>query len=100
MIIHIVMWKLKEVAEGSSKEENALKIKAILEELKHKIGVIENLEVGINLNESDFAYDVVLNSEFDCLDSLNQYQKHPEHIKAGGFISAVTEKRVVADYEK
>lgn len=100
MIIHIVMWKLKEVAEGASKEENALKIKENLELLKHKIGFIKSIEVGINLNRSDMAYDVVLNSQFDSLDDLNQYQRHPEHVKAGGFIAAVTEKRVVADYEK
>jgi hypothetical protein len=100
VIIHIVMWKLKETAEGSSKKENALKIKENLEALKHKIEFIKNIEVGININSSDMAYDVVLNSEFDNLDALNEYQRHPEHIKAGGFIAAVTEKRVVADYEK
>ena len=100
MIIHIVMWKLKESANGASKEENALKIKENLEGLKHKIEFIKSIEVGININKSEMAYDVVLNSEFDSIDALNEYQKHPEHVKAGGFIAAVTEKRVVADYEK
>ncbi|MBC8062489.1 MAG: Dabb family protein [Clostridiaceae bacterium] len=100
MIIHIVMWKLKEVAEGASKEENAVKIKEKLEALKDKIEVIKSIEVGINVNLSDMAYDVVLNSQFDNLDALNEYQNHPEHIKAGEFVGAVTEKRVVADYVK
>jgi len=100
MITHIVMWKLKEVAEGATKQENAFKIKKNLEALKDKIEVIKNIEVGININKSDMAYDVILNSEFENIDALNEYQKHPEHIKAGGFIAAVTEKRVVADYEK
>ena len=37
MIKHIVMWKLKEEAEGHSKEENAKLIKNMLEGLKDKI---------------------------------------------------------------
>ena len=37
MIKHIVMWKLKDFAEGGSKLENAKKIKDMLEALKDKI---------------------------------------------------------------
>ena len=37
MIKHIVMWKLKDEAEGNSKDENAKIIKNSLEDLKGKI---------------------------------------------------------------
>ena len=100
MIIHIVMWKLKESAEGVLKEKNAEIMKVELEALKDKISFINKIEVGINFNESDAAYDVVLYSEFDSKEALNEYQKHPEHLKVGGFVGKVTEKRVVADYER
>jgi len=65
MIKHIVMWKLKDFAAGSNKNENAVKIKTELEMLKSKIPEIKKLEVGININESETAYDIVLYSEFE-----------------------------------
>lgn len=98
MLKHIVMWKLKEFAEGKSKMENAKEIKARLENLKGKINEIEIIEVGININDSVQAYDVVLYSEFKNEDALERYQKHFEHVKIGEFINKVREDRVVADY--
>ena len=43
MIKHIVFWKLKNFAEGTSKEENALLVKSKLEGLKKKIKGIKAL---------------------------------------------------------
>jgi hypothetical protein len=64
MFKHIVVWKLKEFAEGASKEENARKMKVLLEGLKGKIRAIKSLEVGININGYPDSYDVILYSEF------------------------------------
>ncbi|WP_045517636.1 Dabb family protein, partial [Clostridium sporogenes] len=50
MIKHIVMWKLKEFAEGKSKLENANKIKMSLEDLQNKIDALKLIEVGVNIN--------------------------------------------------
>ncbi|MGL5244279.1 MAG: Dabb family protein [Sarcina sp.] len=33
------------------------------------------------------------------MEDLNSYQKHPEHVKVGEFISKVRDGRVVVDYE-
>ena len=41
MIRHVVMWKLKEEAEGASKQKNAEKMKLILEGLKINIEEIK-----------------------------------------------------------
>lgn len=99
MIKHIVMWKLKDFAEGKSKLESAQMIKRDLENLKNKIEEIKFIEVGININDSDQAYDVVLYSEFDSMEALNTYQNHPEHIKVAEFVGKVREARIVADYD-
>ena len=93
MIKHIVMWKLKDEAEGNSKAENAQIIKNSLEDLKEKINEIVHIEVGIDVNKSEQAYDVVLYSTF------NSYQKNPDHVKAGSFVKKVASSRVVVDYE-
>lgn len=60
MIKHIVMWRLKKFAEGKSKLENANIIKINLEDLKHRIDEVKLIEVGVNINNSQQAYDVVL----------------------------------------
>lgn len=95
MIKHIVMWKLKD----ECREENAKKIKELIENLNGVIKEIKNIEVGININKSDAAMDVVLYSEFNNLEDLDIYQNHPEHVKAGSFVKSVAIERKVCDFE-
>ncbi|TQD25659.1 Dabb family protein [Methanolobus vulcani] len=98
MLKHIVMWKLKESAEGNSKEENAKLMKEKLEALKSKIPEIGVIEVGINAIPSDAAYDVTLYSEFSDESAFKTYQVHPEHLKVAGFVGKINDNRVVVDY--
>lgn len=93
------MWKLKDEAEGNSKSENAKIIKDSLEDLQGKIKEIVALEVGIDVNKSEQAYDIVLYSTFNSLEDLDSYQKNPDHVKAGSFVKKVASSRVVVDYE-
>ncbi|MFA5308971.1 MAG: Dabb family protein [Dehalococcoidales bacterium] len=99
MIKHIVMWTLQDFAENATRQENALKIKRLLEGLKGKAGNVRSLEVGVNINGSAAAYDIVLCAEFDSIQDLNAYQKHPEHLRVGEFIGKVRLDRKVVDYE-
>ena len=99
MIKHIVIWRLKEFADGRGKEENAKKLKSHLESLKSKIKEIKHIEVGINITISDAASDVVLYSEFDSMDDLEAYQRHPEHTRIVAFVNEVRLERRVVDYE-
>lgn len=98
MIRHIVMWKLKDFAEGCSREENAQKIKTLLEALKGEIEQIKYLEVGINSFVSDMSYDAVLITDFEDNQALETYKKHPEHVKVSDFVAKVRESRAVVDY--
>ena len=99
MIKHIVMWKLKDSARGNSKDQNALELKSVLEDLKNKISVIKQIEVGINFNKSSAAYDVVLYSEFNSQQDLQAYQKHPDHVKVVDFVNEIRDDRAVVDYQ-
>ena len=47
MIRHIVMWKLKESAEGASRAENAVRLKEKLEGCRNIVPGILHLEVGL-----------------------------------------------------
>lgn len=100
LIKHIVMWKLKDFAEGKDKLENAKIIKVGLEDLQNKINQISHIEVGININESEQAYDVVLYSEFDSVDDLNLYQSHPDHVRISEFITNLRDVRHVKKINK
>ncbi len=99
MIKHLVLWKLKENLEGKSKPEIAAELKATLEGLKGKIQEIKALEVGINFNPADTASDLSLYSEFKSKDDLENYQKHPEHLKVVELVKKATTERRVSDYE-
>lgn len=99
MIKHIVMWKLKDFAEGRSRDANARRIKEELESLKNQIKQIRSIEVGINNNLTADSFDVVLVSEFDNLEDLAAYQNHSAHLKVSEYISKVRLLRKVVDYE-
>jgi len=96
MVKHIVMWKLKEMANGENKKTNALKMKKILEALQGVVPGVFKMEVGINYNPAGF--DVALYSEFEDADALEGYKVHPEHKKVQEFVHQVITDRVVADY--
>jgi len=96
MVKHIVMWKLKDEAEGHTKQENADKIKKLLLSLPAVIPEIEELTVGINENGGE--YDVILLSAFSSYDALKTYDAHPEHQKVRAFVRAVVLSRAAFDF--
>lgn len=99
MVKHIVMLKLKDTENRIEKLENALQLKKAIEALSYKIDEVKYMEVGLNYNEKNTAYDLVLTSTFDNADALNKYRQHPEHIKVLDFLNEVTDKSAVVDYE-
>jgi hypothetical protein len=99
MLKHIVMWRLKESAEGRTKAENSIYVKEILESLPYKIKEIKHLDVGINIINAPPAYDLVLIVDFANMLDLQAYQAHPEHVKVANYILKVRETRAVVDYE-
>ncbi len=103
MIRHVVMWKLKDEAEGASKQKNAEKMKLILEGLKINIDEIKNVEVGINITDDDeeagTAWDVVLISDFETELDYTMYTRNDHHKKALKFINSVIEERRFVDYK-
>lgn len=98
MIRHIVMWKLKETAEGATRAENARKLKEKLEACREIVPGILRLEVGLAADGLDSTYDAVLVSDFADKSALDAYQVHPTHQAVRQFIGAVHEARACVDY--
>lgn len=95
MIRHICMFTLKEenkertIAEFFEKAQKLREIEVI-----KKFEVVENAEKTPTSN-----YDVALIFDFDSAETLDQYQKSPQHIAFGEFVSSVRVNRACIDYE-
>lgn len=99
MIKHIVMWKLKEQAEGNDKAANIVKMKALLDSCANVVPGILKFEAVAAQPGLEATYDVVLYSEFESRAALDAYQDHPDHVAIKPFIGAVREARQCMDYE-
>jgi len=99
MIKHIVMWTLKDQAEGADRIANAKKMKELLEALPQHIACLRSIEVGVDVFAASPACDVILYSVFDSRADLDAYQVHPEHQKVVAFVKQVAASRSVVDYE-
>jgi hypothetical protein len=98
MIKHVVMWRVKNEYEGKDKKATCFLLKEELESLNGKIDGLKSLEVGINFNTSEAAYDLILISEHPTLRDLQFYQEHPAHQAVAALVRAATLERVVVDY--
>lgn len=99
MIRHICMFKLKEGANGCSKDENLKEALELLNGMKG-MELIQKFEVVTNYGEApESNYDISLIFDFKNMDDLNEYQKHPKHLEFGEFITNVRENRACIDYE-
>ena len=98
MIKHIVMWKLKDHAEGADKAANAVKLKALLETCNNLVPGMLKLEAAVASAELEATYDVVLYTEFSDKAALDAYQVHPTHQAIKPFIGAVRSERQCMDY--
>ena len=95
MIKHIVMWKLKDHAEGADKATNLQKMKQLLDSCANVVPGILKFEAVLAQPGLEATYDVVLYSEFASRAALDAYQDHPDHVAIKPFIGAVREAHEV-----
>ena len=98
-IKHIVSFNLKDNTIPIKDNPIALEIKNGLEALVDIIPELLFLEVGIDINRSERAADMILISKFDSLDGLEIYRIHPEHQKIVKLIKKYCHNLRVVDYE-
>jgi quinol monooxygenase YgiN len=99
MLKHIVMWKLKDHAEGADRAANAIEMKRRLEECANIAPGTLKFEVALAQPDLEATYDVVLYSEFEDRAALQAYVDHPTHKAVVPFIGAIREGRQCMDYE-
>ena len=99
MIRHVVMWRLKNEAEGGTKQENMEKMAADLYALRPIIPEILRMEIGFDVSHTEMSADFVLLTEFDSLEALHTYAVHPEHQLVAKYVRSVIDSRTVIDTE-
>lgn len=99
MIKHIVIWRLTNKTEPLDQCEDALAIKAALENLVGKIPGLLHIEVGFDYSNKETAGDIVLVSDFESREALAAYQNHPAHVEVGKIVRPRTFDRRMIDYE-
>jgi len=97
-MVHVVMWRLLETAQGRTATENALLMKAELETMRGRIPGMPFLQVGVDARRRANSYDVVLICVFDDAEALEAYHDHPDHNAVKPLVQAVRGETVIVDY--
>lgn len=97
-LCHIVMWTLKDEAEGQTKEQNMHKARELLMGCSSLVPGIELFEVGLKTDGLDCTCDVILNSVFKDEAALSAYQNHPDHMAIKPFMKAIVAQRQCMDF--
>jgi hypothetical protein len=99
MIRHVVLLKIKDFAEGKSKQENMIFLRESLEALKEKLPQVFSMEVGFNFKPHEFASDVAIHALFKTKEDLAYYIDHPEHQVISNYVGKINNGRTFVDYE-
>ena len=92
MIRHIVMWKFR---PGTEEQQDQF-----LSGLAALQGVIPQLlKSEVRRNEGEGNYDAVLLSEFESLETLEQYKVDPRHKAVSALCKSIRTDRAAVDYE-
>jgi hypothetical protein len=99
MIRHIVMWKLKDHAEGADRAANLVKMKTLLDSCAGLVPGMLGFTTAIAQPGFEATYDIVLDSSFASMEALDAYQSHPQHVAMKPFIGAIRLERQCMDFE-
>ncbi len=72
---------------------------AKLRTLEGNVPTLNSIEVGVNVVESDRAYDIGIVTRFDDLAAMDAYQVHPFHQGVLAFMKDKMTAAVAIDYE-
>lgn len=99
MYKHLVLWKLKDSADGMTKAELAVEVKNRLDTLPGIISEVKEYEVGINIGAYGASFfDVGLISSFEDEEAFKRYCVYPEHDAVVAYIQSVTVAEEIVDY--
>ena len=98
MIRHIVVFKLT-ASQPDRLSETVKEMAERLEALENVVPGILSIKVFQDLGDLPSHWEVVLISDYESREALDNYQSHPRHKEVVEWINGVAENRAVIDYE-
>lgn len=92
MVKHIVLFKLKDIADSKRAIE-------ALNSMKGQIKGLIDLEAGRDFLKSERSYDIALVCTLEDKEALQYYQDHPVHQPVKKLMAQIRESSVSCDYE-
>lgn len=99
MIRHVVMWKLKDHAEGADRAANLVKMQTLLASCVGLVPGMLQFATAVATPGLEATYDIILDSTFASRAALDAYQTHSHHVAMKPFIGAIRAERQCMDYE-
>ena len=100
MIRHIVLFKLDSSYTETVKNGIKTQLRDMLLDLQHKINEIKSINVWFKAKDASANnYDIMLDTTFDSLETLEQYRVHPAHVKVLEYVNAKKLQRVAIDFD-
>jgi heme-degrading monooxygenase HmoA len=97
VVKHIVLWNFAPEVKVEEKEVVGERIRGLLEPIRELVpGAIRIQVVYQGLDSGN--REVALISEFESVEALEVYKKHPAHVEAGKYIRSVTCDRACMDF--
>ena len=94
---HIVMWNIQGDT-AAQKDAGIQRLQNAFDSIRGKIPGLVFLEIGVDCSGVDYACDVVLYSEFESQQALDDYATHPEHLRVREEINGLRIARHQVDY--
>ena len=86
-------------ADRASASSTAIEGQRRLHAMVGKVEQIRSLEAGVNVVDSERAYDLALTVSFESLADLEGYATHPDHEAVGAWLRERSTSIVACDYE-
>lgn len=97
-IRHVVTWKLA-AEDAAERAAQAAEVARLLNALDGVVPQLLSISAGANSVYPEANWDVTLVADFDSVAALEEYQVHPAHVEAAGYIRSVVASRVAVDFE-
>lgn len=100
MFRHVAMWRFDEDAAPGLNRENAIKIKAGLEELAYEVHGITEIDVWIDpARGAGSTADILLECVFEDREAYDEYLEHPRLKAVLKLIESSTEECLSMEFE-
>lgn len=99
MIHHVVMWRLKLEAMADGQPLDLAEMRRLAERMRMGVPGLLRLELGGNQLPGADAADLVLYTEFDSWQALEDYEVHPLHQRFRALVGPLRTERRSADFE-